>query len=624
MNLSPLDLSIVLAYIVLSIFLGFWISQKASKNLRAYFLGDNNMKWYWLGFSNGSGMFDINGAAWRVAMLMIYGIQSVWIPWIWPVWNQVFVMIFLATWIRRSGVMTGAEWIGFRFGQGRGAQWSHMIVVVFAVLAVVSNIAYFFEGIGPFAARLLPWDLSFRLGAFSLSSEHTYALLICFLTTLYTIKGGLYSVVATEVMQYFLMVASCVLIAVFTVQTVDFGEISQLLPAGWFRFWPERQISINWQSTLPFADTQMLRDGFKAFSALVMMMVGKGVLASMAGPTPGFDMQRILSSQTPKDASKMAAFTLLVLFVPLYLMVGGLTILAFKYVMPVLQAQEAPNFEQVLSIVVSQHLPVGLKGLMIAGLLAAFMSTFSAFVNVAPAYLVNDLYKKYFHRGQSERHYVRWSYATSIGIVLIGLVSGLFVSSLNSITVWITSALYGGYAAANVLKWVWWRFNGWGYFSGMLSGMLAAVLVPDALKNLIHRSFPAYNAIADSATLPLYAFFIILLFSFLGSILGCLLTPPTEEAVALNFYRKTKPWGWWKPLEKAALAADPSFEPNRDFWRDALNVLVGMAWQMSMVVMPLFAIFRRWPDLGWSVAVFVLCSLWLKYFWYNRLSQQAG
>jgi solute:Na+ symporter, SSS family len=620
MGLAAIDLIIIFAYILFSVFLGVWISRKASPHLRDYFLGNNSLKWYWLGFSNSSGMFDINGAAWRVAMLMVYGMQSVWIPWIWPVWNQVFVMVFLAAWIRRSGAMTGAEWIGFRFGQGLGAQLSHIIVVLFAVLAVISNIAYFFKGIGPFAAQLLPWDLSFSLAGFSFSSAQAYAIVICFLTTLYTIKGGLYSVVATEVMQYFLMLLSCILIVFFCVKTVDFAEISALLPKGWFRFWPERQISIDWQNSLPYANTQMLKDGFKAFNALVMMMIAKGVLASLAGPLPGFDMQRVLSAQSPKDASKMAAFTILVLFIPLYLMVGGLTILAFKFVMPMLQSQAEPNFEEVLSIVISQYLPLGLKGLMIAGLLAAFMSTFSAFVNVAPAYLINDFYKKYFHRGQSEKHYVNWSYISSIIIVIVGMIAGLFVESLNSITVWITSALAGGYAAANVLKWIWWRFNGWGYFCGMLSGMAAAVFAPDLLVWLVNTFFPVHADIVKSAASPLYGFFIILLVSTIGCIIGCLLGS-VDWQTTKDFYQKTKPWGFWGPIKAAVMKEQADFEPNKNFWADFVNVLAGISWQMSMVALPLFLVFHRWQDTFWALLVLVLTTIWLKLRWYDRLSE---
>jgi solute:Na+ symporter, SSS family len=148
MQLQLADIIIIGVYLFLTVFVGFWISRRSSKGMKDYFVGDNNMKWYWLGLSNSSGMFDVNAVSWRVALLIIYGVQSVWIPWVWPVWNQVFVMIFLSPWLRRSGAMTGAEWMRIRFGDNLGGRLSHIIVVVFAVTEVMISIGVFFTGIG--------------------------------------------------------------------------------------------------------------------------------------------------------------------------------------------------------------------------------------------------------------------------------------------------------------------------------------------------------------------------------------------------------------------------------------------------------------------------------------------
>lgn len=126
MKFDWIDILIIASYIALSIFIGFWISKKAGKSLQNYFLGGNRLKWYYLGLSNGSGMFDVSGLAWTVTIFFVYGLKSVWIPWLWPVWNQIFVMIFMAIWLRRSNVMTGAEWITTRFGNDNGGKFSHI------------------------------------------------------------------------------------------------------------------------------------------------------------------------------------------------------------------------------------------------------------------------------------------------------------------------------------------------------------------------------------------------------------------------------------------------------------------------------------------------------------------
>ena len=160
MNLHAIDLLIIGAYLTATIVIGFWISKRAARSIRSYFLGGNTIPWYVLGVSDASGMFDISGTMWMVYLLFVYGMKSIWIPWLWPVFNQIILMVFLSTWLRRSGVMTGAEWIKFRFGEERGSTLAHLVVVLFALMNVIGFLAYAFIGIGKFAATFLPWMLA--------------------------------------------------------------------------------------------------------------------------------------------------------------------------------------------------------------------------------------------------------------------------------------------------------------------------------------------------------------------------------------------------------------------------------------------------------------------------------
>ncbi|GAA0536166.1 sodium:solute symporter family protein [Chitinophaga japonensis] len=619
MNLATIDILIILAYLVIIIGLGFWISKKASGNIQSYFLGDNNIKWYWLGFSNSSGMFDVSGTAFYVSLLFIYGFKAAWLPWLWPIWNQIFVMVFLAIWIRRSNAMTGADWIIKRFGDDRGGRLAHMIVVIFAVVSVIGFIGYVFVGIGKFAANMLPWDLSNAL----FTSQQTYALIIVSLTTLYTVKGGMYSVVATEVLQYGILVISCILVVIFAVKGVDYDSLHQRLPQGWTSFWPEWKLNIDWGGTFPQANRKIAEDGFTWFGALVLMMIGKGIFASLAGPVPGFDMQRILSARRPWEAAKLSGFTNLVLYIPLFMMVGALTLIGFNAFMPVLQEQARPDFETILSQVVGHYLPAGIRGIVLAGLLASFMSAFSAFVNAAPAYLVNDFYKKYFRTDAPPRHYVKCSYLVSVSIIAVGCFFGLFADSLSSLTIWISSALYGGYAASNVLKWVWWRFNGYGYFAGMLAGLVSATFVPQLMAWMSSHYFTAYQDLFGSGIGTLISFFIILALSISASIIGCLLTPPPARETLTTFYANTRPWGWWRPVLQWVRQADPAFVPNRQFKWDMLNVLVGICWQMSMVIMPVCFVFGYIGKGCIAAAVWIVCMAVLRFTWYDRLKITA-
>ncbi|MBN1855291.1 MAG: hypothetical protein JW829_21350 [Pirellulales bacterium] len=100
MTLHYVDVAIIIVYLVSTILIGFWVSKRASKNLDSYFLGGKSLPWYLLGISNASGMFDITGTMWLVYLLFIYGLKSIWIPWVWPTFNQIFLMVYLATWLR--------------------------------------------------------------------------------------------------------------------------------------------------------------------------------------------------------------------------------------------------------------------------------------------------------------------------------------------------------------------------------------------------------------------------------------------------------------------------------------------------------------------------------------------
>src|ERR1035437_4599109 len=133
-------------------------------------------------------------------------------------------------------------------------------------------------------------------------------------------------------------------------------------------------------------------------------------------------MQRILSTKSPKEAAKMSSLVSIVLNPPRYFMIAGLTILALVNFDTLYKASlTQPDFESILPHVLATYVPVGLLGFLMAGLLAAFMSNFAATVNAAPAYLVNDIYKRYINPHASEKKYVKMSYLASIAVVVVGI-----------------------------------------------------------------------------------------------------------------------------------------------------------------------------------------------------------
>jgi Na+/proline symporter len=567
-------------------------------------------------------MFDVSGTACLVGILVLYGANSFWFMWIWPIWNQIFIMIFLAAWIRRSNIMTGSEWILTRFGDDKAGRASHLIVAIFAIIASIGFIAYFFEGVGKFMTIILPWDLTLMMGdSVMLASEQSYALIIIFLTTIYTIKGGMFSVVATEVLQYIIMVLAGVLVAIYAFTSISDAQITAILPDAWNSIVFGWELEGFWDGKLQAFNDLIDSQGYKMFGAFIGMSLFKGFFASIAGPTPSYDMQRILSTRSVKEAAYMSGFTNLILFIPRYLLIGGIVIIGLVFLTPemsTLQSISSNDLEIILPKVINFHVPVGIKGLLLAGLLAAFMSTFSAFVNSGPAYIVNDIYKKYFKPEASPKHYIKASHLASFAIVIVGVVMGFFADSINSLTLWITSALYGGYVAANFLKWIWWRFNGWGYFWGMLGGLIIATL--QFLLDQNKANFEVGTWLYDLAQIPaIYVFPIIFFVSLLGSFLGTWFTPATNMETLKSFYKNVRPWGWWQPVYKALKNDDEPITKNNDFWSDMLNCVIGVIWQSSMILIPIYLMVRDYSRMWWTILVFVITLIILKFTWLDKV-----
>ena len=152
MELHSIDICIIIFYLAIVVIIGWLLSKRASKNLEAYFLGGKSLPWYVIGTSHGASGFDITGTMWFVAMLFTYGLKAAFIPWIWPLFDRVFRQVYLGPWIRRSNVLTGAEWMKTRFGKGLGGNLSHISVVVYALVATIGFLGYasacFWEWIG--------------------------------------------------------------------------------------------------------------------------------------------------------------------------------------------------------------------------------------------------------------------------------------------------------------------------------------------------------------------------------------------------------------------------------------------------------------------------------------------
>lgn len=617
MKLHALDIAIIVGYFVVVILVGLWVSRKGAKDLDSYFLGGKSMKWYTLGISDASGMFDISGTMWLVTVLFLYGLKSIWLPWVWPTFNQIFLMMFLSAWLRRSNVLTGAQWMQTRFGTDRGATLAHLSVVFFALVNVIGLLAYAFKGIGKFASGLLPWHFTTQTtGVFT--DENIYAMILMGLTSLYAIKGGMVSVVITEVMQFTILTLTALTIGAIAIIKVSPDMIAGKIPEGWLTPFFGKTLELNWDGILSTANAAIKADGNEFFSLIFGLMFFKGVLASLAGPAPNYDMQRILATRNPREACLMNGMVTVVLMFPRYMMIAGITVLALAFCMPELQAQAKPDFEKILPTVL-QYIPTGVVGFLLAGLAAAFMSNFAATLNAAPAYVVNDIYKRFINANSGGKKEVAMSRIVSLLFLVIGVCFGIFSKSITEVMMWLVGGLYGGYVLANVLKWYWWRFNGYGYFWGMMTGILSAMLVPES------PFFPGFAKmiLGHSVANTLYLFPLVLGISVVGCLAGTLLTKPEDDEVLKKFYKTVNPWGAWGPIRAKVMAEDSNFKPNHNAARDLSNVAVGIVWQLCLVALPIYIVLHKWHWAGGIAVLLAATSVYMKFNWYDKLEKAS-
>ena len=618
MQLHFIDVLIIALYLLATIFIGSFLSKKANKNMGSYFLGGNTLPWYMLGVSNASGMFDISGTMWLVTLAFVYGIKSIWIPWLWPVFNQIFLMVFLSAWLRRSNVTTGAQWIETRFGTGRGSSLSHGIVVVFALLSGLGFLAYGFIGLGKFMEIFIPWEYVNQFLHLNIPLEyvpHLYGIVFTLFAVFYTVLGGMTSIVWADVLQYTIMTVASIAIGVIAFNAVGANGLN--VPDGWMNPFFGKNLAMDWTNIITDVNKKIAEDGYSLFSAMFMMMLFKGVLVSFAGPAPNYDMQKILATKSPSEASKMSGFVSAILMPVRYIMIAGFAALGIIFYDQLdLMAGGVLDFEQILPSTINLFVPTGLLGLLLAGLLAAFMSTFSGTLNAAQAYVTNDIFLKYIKPNASEKTIKISNYIIGILVVVISIILGIQAKNVNQVLQLLVSALWGGYTAANVLKWYWWRFNSHGYFWGMLAGIVISA-VPMVYPELLTNLFP--NFAADIRIL--YYFPIILVGSLIGCILATYLTKPTDEKVLMKFYRNVRPWGFWKPIHQLVISENPEFVKNSNFKRDLFNITIGIVWQTSLVALPMYIIFHEFLAGSITLIIAITLTIILKKTWYDKLHE---
>ncbi len=589
MQLSVLDQIIVVVYLAAIMSIGFAMKRKASKGMSSYFLGGRQLPWWALAMSGSSSYFDITGTMWIVSTFIALGLKGMWVHWLWGFPITAFYLAYMGKWIRRSNVMTGAEWMKTRFGSSKAGDLARLSYTLFAVLTISALLGYSAIGMGKFGAIFLPF------------SPTMCAVLILGVTGLYVVLGGFQGIVRVEIVQTIVLSAGAIIFSVIGYLHFDAVRFAEKIPNGWQDIMP---------SLRPDSFQGLVAGGtdYSFFGALVAVWVAKGLLLCLSGPEQLYDFQRFLAAKDERDASKLGALWGVIHTVR-WCFAMAIAVMAIMGIgNAALDAKLKADPETALPLIIGSMLPVGLVGFMLAALLSGFLATFSSTVNGGAAYLVKDVYQRYINPNADAKKLVRVSYLSSALLILTGLVISIFGTSINTAFLWIFGTLAAGILPPNVLRWYWWRLNGQGYAAGVFGGM--ALSLGQVFLDTTVLSQP----------LPLYIGFpVIAICSTVITIAVSLLTQPTDIETLKNFYRKVQPAGAWQPARAAVLAETPDFKKQSPFKLDLFNTVVALVGITALYVSMLYLILHR-LNIGFGLLTTTFISAIILYFsWYKTL-----
>src|SRR4029453_3694851 len=526
MHVSVIDQLIVVLYLATIMGIGFAMKRKAAKGMSSYFLGGRQLPWWAPPMSGSSSSCEITGRILIVSPFISLGLKGMWVHMLWGFPITAFYLAFMGKWIRRSDAMTGAEWMKTRFGPGKAGDIARLSYTLFAILTISALLGYSAIGMGKFGAIFLPF------------SPTTCAVLILGVTGIYVVAGGLHGIVRVEIAQTVVLSTGAILFAIVGYRHFNPEHFSSLVPASWMDILPSMR-PIDLQGVVSGGTDYSL------FGALVAVWVLKGFLLCLSGPEQLYDFQRFLAARDERDASKLGALWGVIHTVR-WCFAMAIAAMAISGIgNAALDAKLKADPETALPLIIGSMLPVGLVGFMLAALLSGFLATFSSTVNGGAAYLVKDVYQRYINPRADSKTLIRASYLASSLLILTGIVISYFGTSINTAFLWIFGTLAAGILPANVLRWYWWRLNGWGYAAGVLGGMVLSL--GQAVLDTMYLENP----------LPLYIGFpVIAIASTIITIVVSLLTQPTDLQTLKNFYRNVQPAGAWEPAREALLAEE--------------------------------------------------------------------
>lgn len=582
-QLQLLDWCVIGVYFLFTIYIGMYFSGKikeASKNaeggLVEYFVAGRKMTWWLAGTSIVATSFAADTPLVISGWIRTFGLQRNWFWW-GGIMGMMLCTFFYARLWRRARIITDIEFVELRYCGAPAATLrgfhatyraliQNMLILSWVTLAAakimevslnIPNLVIFKNfalNLTPSGAQLAAWCTTHGIDPNTILlylNKKWIGILICMvITVIYCIFSGLWGIIATDCFQFLWAMSGCIILAIIVlvicggpshmIQHASDMVASGAVDNGVSKLMVQSDQIISFTPPFDFQGGGML--------AIWAFIVFIGLQWWAGGEGGGFLAQRLFSCKNEKHSvGAMLWFNLLHFVVrPWPWIIVGIGSL---YLVPKISAYGA-HYDQEYAYVIMfmKFLPIGLKGIMVAALMAAYMSCVATHINFGTSYLINDIYKRFLVRNTTQKHYIR---ASQICIVFVTIIQGIFAYYNESISrSWLMMLeLMSGTGFVVLLRWYWWRINPWSEISAMISSLVIWLI----LNNL--SFFGAGNPEMFEKMYPI-RFTVNILLSTVVWVTVTFLTKPVDEAHLINFYKRVRPAGFWKAI--AIKAGNPN------------------------------------------------------------------
>jgi SSS family solute:Na+ symporter len=533
MTISPIDWAIVAAYFLLSAGIGFAFTRKGGESLNEYFLSGRKVPWWLAAGSMVATTFAADTPLVVTGLVASKGVAGNWLWWCLAMSGMLTVFFFARLW-RRAHVMTDIEFAEIRYS-GKPASFLRGFRAIY--LGIFVNLI------------IIGWvtKAMIKILTISLGVNPYVAVGICFVITVaYSVAAGMWAVLWTDLIQFFIKMAAVIVLAVFSVKAV--GGMDALKTKVSAHFGTDAVLSV-----LPVDTTGggIVGYAWMPLMALSVFLFVQWWAAWYPGAEPGgggYVAQRIFSAKTERDGV-LATLAFQVAHYALrpwpWIITGLATVVLYPNGIGPDGDKEGAYVQAFVDL-----LPTPWRGFMMAGFAAAYMSTVATQLNWGASYLVNDVYRRFMRKEASEKHFVGVS---RVATVVLFLLSILVTSQLSSVEqAWkFLIGLGAGTGLVYMLRWYWWRINAWSEISAMIASFVVFTITGGALGTVLHSL--GVVASADALT-PAFirnaggnADALVLLITVgvttVVWVTATMMTQPEPAAVLEAFYKRVRPGG---------------------------------------------------------------------------------